>query len=240
MKSRILTIIFLLTAVSSFSQLQDNHLRVQGNAIISEIPELMLVDITINSKDTVYSKCSDLLVTYYNQLEKAFARNGISKENLKSSGLNITESYSWSQKTRTREQDGYSGSLTVILELPYNSNSLNTVMKTLKNTGFPTAYYLSFKLSNQQKNELLKQSIELAIDDAKKKASYIAESLNIRLSKIKDINFGFSNYQDDILTNERTIFYIVEEEEESQQDLNLNPNKIEIKKTIGVIWNIEE
>jgi uncharacterized protein YggE len=223
MKVKILTIFFLLSAVSSFSQQGSHVLHIQGQSTVSEFPELMMINVTLKSKNSVYSKCADLLRSYYGQLERAFVINGVSKEKLKPGKLHISKSFALSSGLpKTRIQDGYSGSVSVLIELPYNSNSLKSVIKTLEETEFPTSYSIYYKLSNEQKDKLLKWSIELAISDAKKKAKHIAATLNIELSKIKKINFGFS------------------EETDNQQDFRLSPEKMVIKKAIGIIWNIEE
>jgi len=238
MKTRILFILLICISINTFSQISDNLLKVQGNAIIYETPELMVADITISAKDSIYSLCSDKLIEYYNLIEKSFVKNGISKNKLKSGGLNINESYSWSD--RERKMDGYMGTIKIILELPYNATSLNTIIKTLKGNEFPVTYNLSFKLSNNQKEVLLEKAIELAIKDAKKKANYIAESMDLKILKVKDINYGYTSYQNDLLTNASEVFFVIEDEAELDQDINLNPQKLEIKKTIGIIWNIEQ
>ena len=236
MKTRILFILLICISINTFSQISDNLLKVQGNAIIYETPELMVADITISAKDSIYSLCSDKLIEYYNLIEKSFVKNGISKNKLKSGGLNINESYSWSE--RERKMDGYMGTIKIILELPYNAMSLNTIIKTLRGNEFPVTYNLSFKLSNNQKEVLLEKAIELAIKDAKKKANYIAESMDLKILKVKDINYGYTSYQNDLLTNASEVFFVIEDEAELDQDINLNPQKLEIKKTIGIIWNI--
>lgn len=237
LKIRVLLVIAIMFSVNAFSQIENNLLKVQGKALIYEIPELMVVNISISSQDSIYSKCSEKLISNYNQIEKSFIKNGIPQKKLKSDGLNLNESYYWSERKRIK--DGYKGNISVILELPYNSKSLNTVMNTLKGNGFPVTYNLSFKLSNEQKDKLLQKAIELAVEDANKKAKYIASSLNVKLSKIQDVNFGYTSYQSDLLTSDTDVFYVMDKEE-VEQALNLNPQKLEIKKTIGIIWTIEQ
>ena len=237
MKNRIVIALISLLGMNAFCQTDNNEIKVQGKAIIYETPELMVVNISVSAKDSIYSVCSDKLVANYNLMEKAFMNNGISKKDLKSDGLNINESYSWSG--REREKDGYSGKISVVLELPYNSESLNIVMNTLKGNEFPVSYNLVFKLSRDQKEKLLQKSIELAIEDAKLKAKHIAISLNVTLGEIKDVNFGYTSYQNDLLTSETDVFYVLDEEEQVEQALNLNPQKMEIKKTLGIIWKIK-
>ncbi len=220
--------------LNTFSQIQNNLINIQGNAIISEIPELMVVYISVESQDSIYSKCSDKLINNYNILQKAFTENGISTT-LKSNGLEIDENYSGSY--RDRKRDGYKGKIKVTLKLPYNSEALNNVMNTLKANKFPLNYDLAFTLSEDQKKRLLNEAIELAIKDASTKARIIAKSLNVELSEIQDVNFGYTNYKYDILVAETLE---LDDLEEVGGKLPLNPKEIQIRKTIGIVWKIKE
>lgn len=71
-------------------------------------------------------------------------------------------------------------------------------MQTLNEQG-AVNFHLSFKLSNEQKDKLLQKSIELAIEDAKTKAKHIANALNVNLGEIREINFEYVNYEEDML-----------------------------------------
>ena len=64
--------------------------------------------------------------------------------------------------------------------------------------------------------------------------------MDLKILKVKDINYGYTSYQNDLLTNASEVFFVIEDEAELDQDINLNPQKLEIKKTIGIIWNIEQ
>ncbi len=239
MKTKILLALSIFISLNSFAQLEANVIRVQGNSIISEVPELMIVRITIISEDSIYSKCSEKLISNYNQIEKSFAKNGISKGELKSEGVNIDKKYSWQDKGRV--EDGYQGTISADLKLQYSAENLKMVMKTLGNKLINFSYNISFDLSNEQKDKLLQQAIELAVKDAKSKAEYIAKSLNVELREIKDVNFGHSNGYGDLLRKNNEVYFVAEDSNSmSKEGINLNPKKVSVEKSIDIVWNISQ
>ena len=239
MKKRITLIvlnIFLLSSITVYSQLKDNLLKVQGEAILYVTPEILVVNIPIQTKDSIYENCSKSLVNKYNQFKGALIKNGIAEKLIKSDRLNINENYLWDQ--RERKFDGYIGSINVEIEINYSPDQLNSIIETLKNDSFKFGYNLSFKLSENQKSIQLENAIDLAIKDAQNKSKIIAKSLKIKLSEIQEINFGYTSSTNDLLTTENQVFFMADSD--SKIELNLNPQLISIRKSIGIIWKIEQ
>ena len=228
---------FLLISLNLFSQINGNLLKVEGESILSETPEEMCVGIPVNSKDSIYSKCYDKLIEKYNFLILELTKNGISKEIIRTNRLNIEESYNWNEKER--KSDGYVGLLEVSITLKYTPENLNKILKSLNNNSYNILYAISFQLSQEQRNILLEKAIQEAITDAKNKAKTIAESLNLKLVEIKEINFGFNSDINDPLVNRKQIRYVAACVADNQ-NLQLNPEKLEIQKSIGIIWRIEK
>ncbi|MGB2128232.1 MAG: SIMPL domain-containing protein [Flavicella sp.] len=236
MKNKIIGLLFSVVTLTIFAQNNGNVIKVQGNAILNDIPELLVVNMSLKTKALEYADCSDKLVHHYNQLEKAFQKNKIDKTKLKSSGVNINESITWYQGKSKKE--GYNGSMSVTLEVPFANMSLNNIMNVMKNLDFSVPYNLNFKLSKSQKEKLLEETIAMAINDAKSKATHLATALGVKLGKVKEVNFGYTNSNDNILVPEYSRMESVNMK--SGKSLNLNPQKIQIKKSVGVIWKIQQ
>jgi uncharacterized protein YggE len=234
MKIYFITAMFLVFSLTALPQANKRLVKVQGNAIFQAIPELMLVNITLSAKDSVYSVCSDVLIDSYNALEKDFIKAGIEKENLKSDEISIGED-SRRLPGGEREKVGYSGSVSITLKLPHTPKLLNTVINTLSNGKHNASYYLRFKLSNKQKDDLLKDAIELAVKDAHTKAMHIANSLKVKLLEVKEVNFGYTSFNGDRLTPRIVAFG---EQRKGGDALDLNPQSIGVQKTIGIVWAI--
>ena len=228
---------FLMSATNLFSQNTNNVIKVQGEAIIRVTPEILVVNIPIQAKDSVYEKCTKKLVDKYNRLKAALVKNNIKEETIKSDNLSVNENYIWDQ--RERKFDGYIGSLQVSLELNYSADKLSAIIQTLKEDEFKFGYSISFKLSEKQKSEQLENAINIAVADAMNKAKMIAKSLQIKLGKIQEINFGYNTPTYGPLAREENYAVLSKAGNEANDlQLNLNPQLIEIQKSIGIIWNI--
>jgi len=229
--------IFLFSTITAFSQLKDNLLKVQGEAILYVTSEILLINVPIQTKDSSYENCSNSLVNSYNLLKSALVKNGIEEKLIKSDRLNISENYSWNQGKQIFE--GYVGSINVNVELNYSPDKLNSIVETLKDDAFKFGYNLSFKLSDKQKSTQLEKAIELAIKDAQNKADIIVKSLKIKLGEIQEINFEYNNTATGPLTLEAKSMF-VRTGGDANTELNLNPQMISIQKNIGIIWKIEQ
>jgi uncharacterized protein YggE len=218
-------------------RVKDNLLKVHGEAILYVTPEILVVSIPIRTIDSIYENCSQSLVNKYNQLKEALIKNGIEDKLIKSDRLDINENYLWTEKER--KFDGYVGSINVEIEIDYSPDKLNSIIETLKDDSFKFGYNLSFKLSESQKSVQLQNVIDLAIKDAQNKGEIIAKSLKIQLAEIQEINFGYTNSINDLLTFEnKSVSFLADND--SGIELNLNPKMISIQKRIEIIWKIEQ
>ncbi len=229
----------LLLSMSLFSQENKNVVKVQGDAIFQVAPEILVVNIPIQVKDQVYENCSKQLVSKYILLKEALVKNNIKEEDIKSDNLSVNENYIWDQ--RERKFDGYIGSLRVTIEQEYTVEKLSAIIETLKIEDFKFGYNITFKLSEKQKSDQLEKAINLAVEDATNKAQIIAEAMNIELDEILEINFGYSapTFEPLARVESKAMMYNIQNDEGELQ-LDLNPQLIEIRKSIGIIWKIEQ
>ncbi len=229
-------VFFLLTSNYLFAQ-KNNVIKVQGEAIVREVPEIMNVSIPLDAKDSVYEQCSAKLVKAYNALKKALIQTGIKDESIKTSNIHISAAYKFVD--RERKPDGYTGNMDVTVKLDYSDKILNEIIKALKSNSFQFGYTISFELSEEQKDTLLAKAIELAVKDAENKAQLLAKSVKVKLGSIKEVNFDYISVSNNILTRNKQVFYSLAEKE-NIQDLEINPQLLSISKSVGVIWEIEQ
>jgi uncharacterized protein YggE len=105
-------------------------LKVQGESHFSVTPEEMIVYIDVETKDSIYSICSEELLKRYNHLIEILTTSGIEKEIIKTRNFKIKENYDWEKGARITR--GFIGSINVILTLKYSPEKLNSIISTLK------------------------------------------------------------------------------------------------------------
>jgi uncharacterized protein YggE len=206
-------------------------LRVEGEMRAKAIPANMEALIPISVKETSYEACSEKLISTYNLLSKAFVKNGLPADGIKSHGLQIQEYFTYTD--RERRLDGYQGQITASVQLPHTDDNLNKLLRTLGTEAFRFGYSLQFSLSEKQKETLESAAIEGAVHDARRKAESIATALDMKLVAVHEVNYGTRDAQPGPLTRFEAM-----KSDAIGSDLQLNPNEQEIFRTVQVVWHM--
>jgi uncharacterized protein YggE len=227
------TALIVLSLTDIQAQNAGSKLVVRGEAVLYDVPSNMSIQIPITAKDVSYEACSDKLMAQYNELAQALSKRGIEAKEVKSGRVDISENFTYTDGGR--KQDGYVGSIQVSLELPHTDKTLNDVINTLKEERFNFGYSLGFVLSESQKTTLREEAIKVAIADAKAKANVIAASLNMQLVAVQEVMFGDLEGGSDMLMG-RHDFAMMKSEGANDIEVQLNPVKLEIRKSITIHW----
>lgn len=239
MRKSVLIFLVLISGFACFAQTKNQVLKIKGSAILYQIPEMMHVNIPIEVTDSLYEACSFKLEKIHKELKKKLVKNGIEESFIKTDRLSFGEKTKWTKDGPI--SDGFQASISVNIRMKHSSQKLNQIINTLKDEKFNFGYRVSWGLSEKQKSESLEKSIELAIDDANTKAQIIAKKMNLQLLEIKEVNFGYSGGGFSDLTPEHDIFFSMAPHENLSVKtvaIDVNPEKISIRKTVNVIWKV--
>ena len=228
-------VLLVFTVLTMSAQNSESVIKVNGEAVMKAVPEILNVTIPIQEKARTYEACTNQLTSTFNALQAALVKAGIDEKKIFSNGLSITEDYNY--QDRTRILIGYIGSITLSMELEHTEKNLNLLMSTLNDERFNFGYNVSFSLSEKQKDSLREAAIKEAVKDAKAKATILAEALEVRLLEIKEVNFEYSDGGNDILVMQKSMRFEASMSD-GGSDIKLNPQEQEIRKSVGVIWRI--
>lgn len=240
MKRIILLTTCLLLSYNIFPQ-EFSTLIVEGKAIIKEVPENILVSISVSSKDPDYSVCSDNLTKNSNNFQKELISQGIDPKIIKISGFTIEENTEY--QNNTRKKIGYKGTVNLSIESPFSNKLVSTVIETIKKNPYQFTYTVNFVLSEVQKQDIINYAIEKSVADAKLKAELIAKAANLELVNINSIKYSkdYFNYETDndviSLVNQRTrinqaAFMVMAPTDE----MTINQEEMAVEKTVTVEW----
>ncbi|WP_321307893.1 SIMPL domain-containing protein [Marinifilum fragile] len=242
MKFRILILAVILscTLSSAAQTINGNYLKIKGQAILHQIPELMILSIPLESEDLNYEECSNKLVESYNLLIEGLTSIGVKPEEIKTGRLNVSEKFFW--RDGEIDQNGFEGKINLKIILKENKEMVNKIISTLKKDDFNFGYNLSFDLSDEQKLQLRDEAIKRALKDAEHKANIISTTMGVGLVEIKEINYGYKEGRFDDLVYEEELFFDADMKIKKQTSdyIRMNPDNIKIKKSISVIWRIEK
>ena len=184
-KIALVTVVFFLAA-KSYSQ-EFSSLTVEGKAIIKEIPENILISISLTSTNPDYGECSDNLIKASNDLQKDLITRNINSKSIKANRFSVQEDYEYQSGERIKK--GYQGVIELTIEDKFSNQMLNSIMEIMKKAEYKFGYSVEFTLSDLQKQNLINYAIENSVSDAKQKAEIIAKSSGIDLVKIKSITY---------------------------------------------------
>lgn len=235
MKTNILLLLGLLLLPSfAFTQSEQNFLKVQGESRIQYVPDDMLFQISIQSKNKDYIQVNEALKQKYNLLVENLVKKGIDKERIRSGRLNIRENYIYTD--RERKQEGYLGDMGVSIQLPHETSVMNTILGVLNDERLSTNYNIGFVLSEQKQKKLRDQAIQSAIKDAADKAYLIAGSLHIQLGGIAEIQYGPVGAPIGLYKSQDAL--MMRAESQMQTDIEINPEELSLRESIFIVWNI--
>lgn len=222
---------------------KDNTLIVEGVAILKEIPKNIFVFITVKSESKDYSECQNKLLKRMEVVKTSILQQNISKDLLKMTEISINENKEYINGKQ--EKIGFSGTISLTIETLFSPEIANKLLTALKIE--LVEYNINFKLSEDQKTKLRRDAITMAVEDAKEKAILLANSSNIKLTKINSISYlneeYVFNHDRDIVREEilptQEVFMMVESPD-NPASIDFNPKEIGIYKSVEIEWKIEE
>lgn len=237
----ILAFLPFLTNAQFANETEPYIIKVQGEFIAKQKPENIIVSLSITETDKEYQTCFDNAFKTLNTLKKAFTKNGILEESIKTKDLSVQEDFAWDNSKRIKK--GYKAFINMEIENAYNEKFTNNLLKSLSEYTFEVNYNISFCLSDKQKEELRERAIKESVNDALKKAKIIAEASKVELGEIYRINygnsldFGYGGIDNDIVNDE---LLMPMTQQINDKEIDFNPKEISIKKTILVEWKIKK
>lgn len=238
-KITLVTFILLLT-IKSYPQ-EFSTLIVEGKAIIKEIPENILISVSLTSSNPDYAVCSDNLIKASNNLQKDLISNGINSKSIKANRFSVQEDFEYKNGQSTKI--GYQGLVELTIQDKFSNQILTTIMEIMKKADYKFGYSVEFVLSDIQKQNLTNYAIENSVSDAQQKAEIIAKSSGIELVKIKSITYPneykLYDFEADMFNRVKyraPRISAIAMPSEDNSGISINQEEIAIEKTVTIEW----
>ncbi|MCC6024147.1 MAG: SIMPL domain-containing protein [Thaumarchaeota archaeon] len=162
-------------------------LMISGYGRVSYVPDRVTVVFVAlgygkNAADAL-SECSSKMSRIFSALESL----GISRDSMRTSGINVNPRYDWEQKPP--KLIDYEASYNLMVEIS-DISLAGKVIDAAFAAGADGMYGLQFTLSKERESELVNQAIKAAINDAVKKAEVAASQLGLKIVKIESISIS--------------------------------------------------
>lgn len=167
---------------------QVRTITASGEGAIQASPDVAYVSVGVITEGKELAKVQADNTDKMTKVMASLTKLGIKKEEIKTTGYNVSPKYEWNEKTSVSTIVGYTVSNT--LEVTVNDiTKTGSLLDAAVASGSNTIYGVRFGLKNQ--TTLYNQALEIAVKDAKAKAAAMGKGLsitNIQPLKITEVS----------------------------------------------------
>jgi uncharacterized protein len=247
-KTFITVCLFAFSCFAGFKTYQENVINIEGNASIKVIPDMAIFVIgassVSNNVDSAIASCK----TATAKLSDFFEKFKISKADIKSNRLSISENYEWGDDGK-RKKVGFK----VIKTYKITYRNLKTIEEfLLEASSYGSNEFDDIKFEHSKIDSLKRTVITAAIDDAYFLASKVANKTGVKLGKpivisnVEPKSFSYDNIFDigSISAPDFLKGGSVEKAKVTKEALKelftISPGTIEIKNTVYITFSINK
>ncbi len=218
---------------------EKSTLNVTGIARVTVQPDLGILNIAVSEvKPKMGSAIKELgnKSNYYNELLK---KMGFQEKDIRTTNFVVSKHQVY--KNNEYIDSGYIASQNIRLEFLYEQTTFQKIVFEFSKSEKPIDFGFEFELSEQLKQEVQSQIIEIAVQDGNEKAFGIAKAAGLKLLKIKDIVYGSSgNYGREVgmeLVEKRTAYALsAKASRDDMQTINITPDDFTYRDSLTIVW----
>ena len=167
-------------------QLKGNTISVNGNSLIKVSPDVISIYFNVETNGTTAKEAKDANSEIVDKLITSLVSKGFERSEIETISINIYEDQRW--ENNRYKSYGYKASHQIRIVLNSNrADDIGEVIDAGVDAGALLSY-INFELSNDKQNEYKAQALKEAGEDAKTKATAIAEGLGKRLGALVSVS----------------------------------------------------
>ncbi|MGB9832777.1 MAG: SIMPL domain-containing protein [Caldisericum exile] len=168
-----------------------NHtISVTGEGYVEVVPDVSYLNFGVFFEDPDPAKAMDGLAIKANGIMDILLKQGIAKEKIKTTNLNLSPIYSYNPQTGKSTLEGYRASENFLVETKIEE--VGRILSAIVKAGVNDIGGISFDVSN--KEDLKLKAIENAMQNAREKADASLKNTNYKVTGIKSISIESINY----------------------------------------------
>ena len=228
------TIIFIFLA-GTFTYLSLNTetqtITANGLSEVKSEPDLISVYFNVETIANTSTKAKDENSEIVDNVITEIIKLGFERDDITTENFNIRKNYEWAGGER--EMKGYIATHNIKVKLPSErKDDVGEVIDVGVNAG-ANINYINFELTQSKQNELKREALRKATEDARLKAESIAQGLNKNLGDIVSVesqDFGYSPWP---------VYRGMDTAEAKKAATNINPSDKTITGRVNVVYSLE-
>ncbi len=225
-----MTALFLIAGCVQLPNNNENTINVQGNAELIVEPDEAEVWVGASFIKDTAEEAQFSVNEVINDIIDGLRYKGFTEEDMETTQLSLREEYNW--KDGERESIGWRATQTLKVKT-IDLSKVGEIVDVAVENGANQINNINFGLSEEKEQQYKKQALSEAAANAKDKAQTIADSLGVKLGKIKSVtesNYYYAPYR--YATAEAAGDGIVEEVS------TVLPEDVTVTANIAIIYNV--
>ncbi len=217
-----------------------NTIPVTGKATKKVKPDQVTIIIGTNLTDKDILTLQEKSHNAVNKSTNAIKNLGINANDISTNLYEINPNYDYSTDTIKN----YQAQIRIevqIKDIEKNSDLISKVIKEAISSGLNEVYALDYSISNRE--EIIKELKDEAIENAKKEKKHTEEILDVKLGKLVDTNFDdayYPLYRDyESYAPKLEVSSTEENNKPEVPDINITPKSMELSKSVTLYYEIK-
>ncbi len=187
--------LFLVAGCVQIPNNNDNTINVQGNAELTVDPDEAEVWVGASFVKDTAQEAQNEVNKIINDIIDGLRYKGFTEDDMETTQLSLREEYTWDEGKR--ESVGWRATQTLKVKTT-DMNKVGIIVDVAVENGANQINNINFGLSEEKEQQHKKEALSKAAANAKEKAETIAESLGVKLGKIKTVtesNYYYAPYR---------------------------------------------
>lgn len=217
-------------------------IRITGKGNLKVRPDTTRITITLSGLDKEYGKALHHSAEDTKTLAKCLKKLDFNRSDLKTLHFSVDteyESYTEKDLCRTnykRRLIGYSFTHKLKIEFESDDKRLGKILYALANMALQPEFEISYTVKDPEavKNTLLAK----AVNDAKAKAQVLADSAEVKLGSILNIDYSWHEIDFEVAPLDSAMYCKTAAAPGESFNMDIEPDDIDVSDTVTVIWEI--
>ncbi|RPH61663.1 MAG: DUF541 domain-containing protein [Chloroflexi bacterium] len=209
----------------------ERQMTIQGHGEVHSAPDRAVLTFRASESHKEYETAVMRLNKSVEKLRQDLEWLGIKRTDLKTTNFAVAAQYDYA--LGKQRFTGFQAAHDLRLEIPFTQILLNQVLNKIANGQSDVEVAIHFEIS--QEEELKRQAIELAVQDAQNKAATIAGAAMVKLGKIVAIQYGVVEVR---VEYEPQAFRAMAKAEAVAAAPDIQPQDIRAEETVMMTWEI--
>ena len=213
-------------------------ITVKGIGKVATPPDLVVLNMKLNTKDRNYEKAMALAANKIGMLNSALEKIGFEKQAIKTTNFEIRTDYEYRERANGKRVNvftGYELQHNLKLEFDFDSTLLSQVLSVVGSSSVNPEIKVAFTVKdpNAINEELLRQATE----NAKRKAEILCSASDQKLGNLLSISYNWA----DINVYSNTDYELEEACCRTYSpSIDIQPDDIKVSDSASFVWEIED